>query len=427
MPTKPSDAYRWATNAGTRVEPPDTLKASGAVPGQALGSGAFNDVLGRLTDLAVWLEAILPGSWLPALRARVAFAAADPDEPGITRTEIVTDSDLLFADVCPLSDAHLASGLPRLLVGWAEDTTPAVKVATVNLLTRAVGSPVTVASGTAGNAGIALVHEPGTQNVWCYYHIGDTIRRKKSTDSGATWGSEVEVWDPTDADASNVFPAPAAGGGRMSVIRLHTGDNAGRHIVVADYWDDDASSRAIRYVYSDDGDTYETNGGSGWPIFESSILCGRPKTYQDTDGVIWTFAGRINDGDTWDLWYQRSTGTGLPDPPDPNDPSIANVEASIVHYPVAIVPDPSGALLHLGEGASPYVVRAFGVVPDSNGLRVIGATPQWAYTGAGQLPGGGCVGPDGGFYVVDVQDTGSSYTTTLYEFDVSRQFVPTET
>jgi hypothetical protein len=55
----PDPMYEWATNPGTRVEPPTKLKESGAVPGVPVGSHVFNNLIGRLTDWVVWLSARL--------------------------------------------------------------------------------------------------------------------------------------------------------------------------------------------------------------------------------------------------------------------------------------------------------------------------------------------------------------------------------
>lgn len=63
MADRPSDLPRWATDPGSRVEPPEGKKDEGWQEGEKPPAGFFNWLFGKLYDWVAWLESVTrPGS-----------------------------------------------------------------------------------------------------------------------------------------------------------------------------------------------------------------------------------------------------------------------------------------------------------------------------------------------------------------------------
>lgn len=148
---------------------------------------------------------------------------------------------------------------------------------------------------TATNDGqLAAIKVPeqidGDYTHYAFVANNGTIELHGSTDDGASWSSVATIWNPLAVDALDVADQPAA-------IWLRNG----RILVLASYYDDSASLRDIRWIFSDDhGATWDTNtnagyvwlqDGGGVPTYNAFF----PSIWQAESGQIVT-ACEYNDG-----------------------------------------------------------------------------------------------------------------------------------
>lgn len=120
----------------------------------------------------------------------------------------------------------------------------------------------------------------GNTHIAGYVKSG-TVRRRFTTDDGATWGAEATIWDPTTVDPANTVDHPF-----FQLLQNH------RLLCYATYFNNAAGATEIRLIYSDDyGTTWQVNGGAGWVVRNPDLLgavdVAHPFAAQAEDGMIY--------------------------------------------------------------------------------------------------------------------------------------------